>query len=692
MNNIGVKDLIAIKDNEICKFVEIFIKSSLNIKQAIINSVKCDQKSCDGYMLNILRDTYTCNLLLGYVGMMTLISDNENWIEADKKLTEYIIDFYDDKKFGKKVNEIHQYYVSNGIGKDYCKFLEKMIIKTSVSRKKINIAIKTVETNIYNMLDVYPLLKIASHHLNEIPRNFAIVENKVTLSLDQDNYYQLLDHIPNITTRHQIEGQYMSRTNKLMNDFSKLIVLRKLLANENECSTYFKYINQGKFDNSETIKDLISNLNKKTEAKCKEEVNKIYKYFNKGSNTLITQSDVIYYNRIHKNKTKFNPTVVLNIILSTLSTYFDLSFNEVKIAHDKWNPQMSIYHILDKKTKIVLGKLYHDIFYTDCKKINVPLAIKLSDKMQISSLNSPINDICSVPEVAVIGNYLPGESMTYSDVVLLFREFGYVLQNISYNSKVGLVNYDDEFSNFIPQLMEYIAWDRETIKSLIVTSKKDTAIMDHIEMGRYFDMCISLKLRCINAKFDHLIHNSEPLLNILSDIARDQGDMSHVLLKIYKDIYSEIMDPIKSMMSNTIDNIDPFTIVQEINNSQGVLYSNLVNEIFAYSAFWIIKNNANNDFREKVLSDAIESYRLLVRDFIKTYNINSFDIYVKNVLKVQSIEDMTSEATNYFDDRQSDSHSDQDDIISISRNVSYIPKTKSNSTDNKIDDKIYKKF
>jgi hypothetical protein len=94
--------------------------------------------------------------------------------------------------------------------------------------------------------------------------------------------------------------------------------------------------------------------------------------------------------------------------------------------------------------------------------------------------------------MAIISNWNINEGITYDNVVLLFREFGYVVNSMCYDSYVGLINYDNEFSNYLPALLEYIAWDRDVINMIV--DNLDYSIVDHIEMCRTIDLCYNIKL------------------------------------------------------------------------------------------------------------------------------------------------------------------------------------------------------
>lgn len=658
MSKIGVRDLISKSASDIEKTADMFIKSSLNIREGLIHG-----KDDDICMLSLIRDTYVCNLIIRYVGMMTIVTLDPQWKKIDNKMIEYMQTYYNHKKFKKKIIELYEHYCNKDDKLDYCKFLDKIISKCNMTdnendlRKKI----RMLENKIFNLLNIDPIVKISTKYFKKLPQNYEIKDDKITVHLDQHNYNELIDLVDDIDVRHKIETQYMSRTKHAICDFANLIILRKLLAKEAGVESYFKYINRNKFDNSESVKELITDINQKLNIETKSELDKIYQYFKRTANintdTKISICDVQKYNRIHKNNTKFNPKHVYTTIFNIILMYFKIK--TVKISDISWNSNMEIYELRDSDNNELLGRLYMDIIYNENKKLSDPLSIRLSDKMQINKKSK------SISEVALIANYHVNDCMNYNDVVALFREFGYILHNICYESRVGLINYDEEFSNYMPLLMEYIAWDKNTITMII--GDKNPIIIDHIELGKNIDTCLNLKLKCINAKFDHLLHNSEPLMQILMHHSEKKCDVSEIIIQTYQNIYQEIMEYLSDIMKNNIENIFPISIVQEINTSQGFLYANLINEIFAYGSYWIIKNNKDHDFRNCVLNNAVDNYRELIRTFLKKSDINYVELYMNNIIRVQKQYDVTTEDINYFDDRQSDNDSDKDEIIQINR-------------------------
>ena len=119
--------------------------------------------------------------------------------------------------------------------------------------------------------------------------------------------------------------------------------------------------------------------------------------------------------------------------------------------------------------------------------------------------------------------------MTYTDVIYLFKEVGNCIQKMAYSTNNGIYYDNSEFSMLMAQIMEYIAWEKSTLE--LICNGLDKSIMDHILFMRYIDFANSIKLRCVNAIFDHMIHNSRDLVQLIK-LKKDDN----VLKMLYKNI------------------------------------------------------------------------------------------------------------------------------------------------------------
>lgn len=671
-SDIGIKGLVSKNIKEVDDLVKMFIKSSLNVREGITQGD--DPDIC---MLTLIRDTYMCNLLLRYVGLMTLVNPDDGWTSIDNKLMDYVNEYYSDDNFKTKLVNLYEYflgtYEKNKKNYDYCRFLNKMLYRGEMSKQCVELKniIRMIENKIFNHININPLVNVNKRHFKTLPSTFEINNDKVTVELTQSNYNDLVDKIDDPTILHLLESQYMSRTKTILEEFSKLILMRQIFAEQSGYETFFKYINRGKLDNSDTIKEFLIELNSKLEFKIKSEITRIHysyvvnnKICLKGTenNMKMHHCDIMKYVRLKKNNTKFSLVRVLHVIFIVLEKYFNIKIE--KTDEKGWNQQVVVYTLRDTFDKRFLGRLFMDVVFNEKKKITNPISIRLSDRMQINPSSQ------SLIEIALIGNYSFDKGITYNEIVLLFREFGYIIGNMCYESRVGLINYDDEFANYIPSLMEYFAWDEDIIR--IIADNMDHSIIDHIILSRDMDMCYNIKLKCVNAKFDHLIHNSEPLLKIINLAIDTKGNANDEIYETYKEIFMEIMEPVSDVFDSNIEHIDPTVIIQEINSSQGVLYSNLMNEIFAYATYWIIKYKSIQNkeivstFRKTLLDNGVDNYRELIRKFLKHSDDNCFSLYIKNVIKINMTNECPIEDNNYFEEANNND-SDKEDIIQIKR-------------------------
>ena len=241
MADIGIKGLVIKNVTEIGEIVLLFIKSSLNVRKGIIIG-----KDCEICMLSLIRDTYTCNLILRYVGMMTVINPDPKWIAIDNKMIDYVQKYYNNDGFKNKLIELYEHYLKTfeekQINYDYCKFLDKMINKGEITKKGIDIKkiINKTENSIFNILNMNPVVNISTKYFKYESKQYETKNGKYIVPLTKINYHILIDQIDDLSVRHRIETQYNSKTKNALNDFSKLIVSRKILAENSGHSTYFK--------------------------------------------------------------------------------------------------------------------------------------------------------------------------------------------------------------------------------------------------------------------------------------------------------------------------------------------------------------------------------------------------------------------------------------------------------------------
>jgi Zn-dependent oligopeptidase len=670
MPSIGIRNLVSRGTDYAVNFIEQFIKSSTNIKNSIKDyrydsqtDPDKDRETRQNMMIALIRDTYVCNLLLGYSGMMRLISDEtliEVYENIDTKLLKYVDDFYNDVDFRNCLYQIYIRYRDSYEKLDVesfpnhqeeleiIRFLERIIDRLQIDGKKasINSCMTMLENKIYNLLNVTPLIPLDERYLTfdggdriEITgrKTKKNGDKTVEVPLHYDNYSLLMNNIRSVEVRHAIELRYRSRTESTLKDFTDLVIYRRLLAAEMGYASYFKYVTRDKSDNSEAIKKLITSLNTKIEGQTRAELLNVYDYFNRGPEKQarrITSGDIERYIKVHSSHQTYDKYVVMYYLFRVIKQYFNISIRRFDSEEGEEDFPFKSFELCTGDE--VLGRLYIDIDQSESKRIIDPISVKVSDRMMISK------DIHTMGEVMLLGNY--GDKITYREVVNIFKEFGYVLQELCYRSGVGLVNRDQEFSNFMPLLMENIAWDHDTIQMIC----QDSDVTNHIVSMRYFDICTRLKQKCVYAKFDHLLHNSDEVINLMVQIVQDQNKTDDEIIKavqktiielyqtIHQESFSSVIDIFDIPTDIDLASIDPMAVVLEINGSQGLLYSNLMNEIFAYSCYHILKNKLRtaDEFRHVILEDGVTPFRDLISEFMRVPELNSFNLYLTGLIGI----------------------------------------------------------
>ena len=632
MSDIGIKGLI---NKNMETFTDVFIKSSLNVKDGIIS-----EKDNDTCIMGLIRDTYMCNLMLGYIGLMLLVSNDVKWKTMDNKLYDFMNEYNSDTKFKKKLILLNSHYEKN---KEYNIFLNKMTenFRLHKSCALLKEHIRNLENDIYRQTNKFqtvqiPLKYFNNKYLQELKNNHKIDKDNLIILLNNKNYTYVINIINDINIRHKIEKCYMSFTDTFLNSFTELVLYRGRLASKSGYSTFYNYINRNKIDNSNTINELIKNIVKHITPTVSYELNKIYKHY--GSKK-ITQCDITRFYNIHKNKNEFNLDIVLKVLFNVITQYFNIVFETLddNIIHKT----VKTYIIKDKKTDFLFGKVYIDLYSRPEKKVSNVISMRLSDRMLVTK------DVTSFTEMILLANYNTN-NVSYDEVILLFKEFGHIIGNMCYVSNVGKLNYDNEFINYVPSIFGFIALDRNIMKQIV----KDEHICDHILNDKKISLAFDLKMKCIEVKFDHVIHNT-PELSF-----SHEKNIKHLYVNIYKDF-------MKEHFNELVDNLDIYIDSNILVSSQGLTYSNLMNEIFAYTSYYMCKDNKSMKFREIVLNDGITEYKELISKFLQLDKINSLNLYINYIMHSQKKELIIEPniVSNYHDDNE-----DSDDVDLIINN------------------------
>lgn len=199
-------------DNDIIKFYNISnenivptIKILLeNLKKYIINAKKGEYIS-----LNLLKEYHQFSKLRSLVGLMNLISNNDKWIEADNMLTEYINEYYQDKKLFELINSL-----------DKNKFYSYLIKNFEKNKFKNFDLLKNKILFVENKTDDYKELLIMQHQNCIELKYTTILESILPNDTDIIVIKKIIDDLLNKLNKkinHEISQIYKKNNNKKIN-------------------------------------------------------------------------------------------------------------------------------------------------------------------------------------------------------------------------------------------------------------------------------------------------------------------------------------------------------------------------------------------------------------------------------------------------------------------------------------------
>lgn len=614
---------------------------------------------------------YIIDFMYKSVGLMMVVSTNTYMKEMDDHIKKYLDEFFSNKQMKKRLIEINKGIDDRALRKIIMKFIQNQ----SEKLKKIKGDMDTFSNIINTKLEenyVFNVVPEMKKYIDDLPDKIL---------LDRNTYFYLQRKIKNSEIRKQIEKVYFKKTDKCMEDFGKLLLCRHKFAKENGCGTYFEYVKREAPEKSETVTHLINDLTIRIENRSRKEIDRIYRELQKdGYTKKVDLYDIIYYYEKLKTSYLFTPATALNVLFGTIKRFFGISFVKNSQKIKLWNKCVDSYNVVNDYGTC-LGIVYFDLEKREGKLIQSPLCIHLC--YQHKNILGEI----TVPKAVLLSGYIGinKKCMTYSDVVLLFREVGTLIQTIAHSTR-EIYQKSDEFAILMSQIMEYIAWEKDTIQS--ICDGLDETVCDHILFTRYINFANSLKMRCVNALFDHTIHNSTEFIETLAMCSKEGKTLGYVVQMLYKKIYSEVMSSQEDIINLDIFGINPMVIHQEINGNEGTLYGSILIEILSFSAYSLIKLGKGKDFINKVLCTDVNKLKELLYNFIIGLDDHSYGLYLHEVIGYNEIDTevnleekkkindatganaiVTETSGNYFGESDPDSSSDDENIIHIEEKI-----------------------
>lgn len=612
------------KSLNIEKYIQKYMFDSTD-KSKILQFIKYIESHCEELEKGILEqdEPIAKKLLYEYIhitttiyeniGLLTIIYGDVDYLnDANKTIEQMYNKFFTNSKIYEKVLSLKK--VSE-------KIIRKFNLEKNPAINEITNNIKKLELLIAKTLTAsttMPTSKKMRDEIEDLPKK---------IKLDRQNYYFLQRNLSCAREREVVEQLYFSHSNQTLNMLANLVIERHKLAVLTGSPTYFNFIKK-KTSNETNIKQDLEDLVLKIDLKSRKEIDRIYRnLLTDRYDKKVDSNDIVYYCEKFKTKITFSPKHILNCIFKIVEQTFGIKFIETQIPK-LWSNTVLGYKVGFEKE--LLGHCYLDLCKTPTKTMTSPICLHMSH--QYTNLDGNTTST----KVAIIGNYLnlDEKCMSFSDVIYLFKEFGSAIQMLSYKSSNGLMFTNKEFSTLMPQIMECILWERKTIEMLC--KGEDSDIVDNVLFTRHLNFAHSIKIKCANALFDHVLHNSAELIKIIKSV--DPTEYGQVLLSAYKKIYENIMFSQQDILNTNINGIYPTCIQQEINGSEGLVYCDIYTEILSFNIYQLTKSGLGTKFIKNVLRCDQNRIKTQLEEFITSAGDNSYDVYLRELIGYNEID------------------------------------------------------
>jgi hypothetical protein len=646
--------------------MDLIIKKSTLVRNKVNIYFMQPSEPADKIIKLITDDTYEFNAFYSLVGLMQLIATSNDmknvWIKCDNILTKYIKDMKSDNIFYKNIKKLRDLKYIN---KDDSIFLDN-IINSFAKNNKINELNHKITNNIMNVKSTNFNIQLSNINkllFNNKLINYQITKNNITVQLNKYSYKYLAKYIINCEERLHLDKAYNEITQFMLDDFVKLLISRSDYVKTLNFANYSNFKSNMSNNSDEYIRKLLKDIISKTTDSVYNKLYNLKNNYYKTNNNKICNADIIHYLENQYDKYKFSPNNVILVLLKLINNMFGLTFSTVDTQRvnfdgsniNAWNESVAILHVTNNRNES-RGFLYIDILSNNAFKPIQPLYISLNNNWEYNSTRK-------TPVLVLVASYtsLTNEIMTYTDIVMLFKQFGPIIHSLCSTAKYGVPNYAEYYSD----IMECCAWDIETVSK--ICGKNINWVSELLNI-RKFDAIYSLRNTCINALFDNLIHTSDEFINLCKILVK-QNNLGSNITKVYDELYNQFMNKFKNILYYEFDNINPNFIISILNDNASTLYSTVTNQILAYNIYNSIKSINRSENKYNKINKLIKTYILkhtvdysnyintindketkkeLITDTIVEGDEDESDDYDNNDEEKELLNDTIDENTNYF--------------------------------------------
>ena len=624
----------------------IYNLSNIQIRDEILNIIQNAKEIIKELFINsdlsyiekiqlITDHIYYIKYYYSIIGVLRTINDNKYLAESDIIIENYLKEFYSNSELLKILKNIKR---TIPIDKKTIDNKNIIIVKNLIEICQNHNNPKIIDlTNKINLLQtkIYDLNKtnISSIEItNDIKKAFINFDKNMTevpfnltkpILLNRNNYYYLQKKIKNPDLRNTIEKQYFKNNIELLNLLSKILVHRHSIALEyKKYNTYFEYKQKDNAENSSDIKKLIINLMNNINNKCLTELSIIANEMKNDNidKKTIDQPDIIFYYEKMKNHTKFTPNIAINLLEYILKKIFNIEIKKIDtLKYKLWDPSVMTYKLLYNNN--ILGYVYFDLIARENKNNNVPMFISITNMYTPTKKMVHLDFLEKTQHSVILASFedMNKSCLSINDIISLFKEFGNVLHQIT-----NTMFYDNiELKHLFPQLMEYLIYNEKILEKLCFGKENKINMVKHFIFMKKINFCISLKIRGINAIFDHTIHNSVAFVEWIKQNEKNGGEG---VFNIYQTIYKELMEHIPNI-NIELNGLNTSIIFQELHDNAGKLYENILTEILAYGLYNTIANGCGNELINLLTNNKF-NLKKNIDIFLKDKNIDTYSLFV----------------------------------------------------------------
>lgn len=597
------------------------VHSVINYCKSLVSEITSKKNHNELKKKSLMEHMYIIYYCYKCTGVMKIISNNKVCDDIDSEIEKYLEDFYS-KESIVSICELLMRDAKYNKNNDECFFYTNIIKKCFEEQKYPDIKTKIKK----NIMQINTLLK-KEENITVTPKIKKYINKKEKFKLDRKTYYYLQRKIKNPDDRKEIENIYFNKSIKCLGLLEYLILLRTEYANKLGYKTYFQCKNKNIQNESGEIINLMNDLITKIDTRSKKEVIRIKnKLSEDGYKKKVEFHDMIYYYEELCSKCHFSLSDVLKELFAIIKKNFYLEFKPVEQNNNMWTNDIMTYEVIDRHNN-KLGYFYMDLYHDKKKQLSSPICIHLCHNY------NDMNDKGHPTKVVLIGNFNKqnDKCISHADIVSLFREMGNAIQFFSYQTNTGLMFFTDDFYLLTSKIMEHFAWEKSFLMKIC---ENNNELVDHVLFTRFIDFGNSLKLRCANAYFDHIIHNNTDVIKKL----RSSGECSGNFFRgIYVSVYENIFNSQKDFFETCVQNIHPIVISQTINGSETSIYENILVEILSFSAYNLIKKKEGKKYM-KILSKAnTDTFKDTLNKFVSKLGDN-YNFYLNELIGYNEID------------------------------------------------------